>query len=833
MFLNNTAVMTSKKSGPKTSIDCPEQLFKMVFDQQHQFLAILSPECRVLEINQLALTMQDAERKDSIGHLFWDIPPWNKLPEWAATWQQRFQQAASQRTPIITEDVYRIADATHYADTATTALYSSESGPLIGYIVQATDITERRLAENRDLEIQARLNFVLEQSRTGNWDLNLTDKTAYRSPQHDQIFGYSTLLPEWTYETFLEHVLPEDRADIDSKFQQSIKDKTDWDFECRIKRKDGEIRWIWGSGSYQLDVSGEITKMAGIVQDITKRKQFEADNQHYAAELNSLFQALPDIYFQISSDGTILDVHAHNLHDLYQEPSHFLGKTMQEVLPPKIGLLFQNKLTEIARTHVMQVFTYALTIKGELRYFDARLNQMSIDNKLVCVVRDVTDIKRSEKELYHLAHHDALTGLPNRLLLNDYINQAIKRAKRQSSSIAVVFFDLDNFKMINDSFGHTIGDLLLKETASRLLSCVREQDSVSRISGDEFILLLEDISHPDNLISLINKLLHTFQKEFLLAKHTMSVTASIGISLYPQDGQNSTELLRNADTAMYRAKNNGRNTYQFYEEDMTNSALEHIFFKTSLQQAIDRDEFYLNYQPQVRIKDNAIIGLEVLIRWNHPTKGNIPPGKFIPFAEESNLIIEIGEWVLRTACTQAKRWLDSGIEFGRIAVNVAGPQIKRGKLVDTIKTILSETGLPARFLEIEVTESYVMQDADRAIEQLNEMKALGITLAIDDFGTGYSSLSYLKKLPIHKLKIDGSFIRDIPTDTDDMAISNAVIALGASLGLTVIAEGVETNEQADFLKQAGCDEIQGYLYSRPIDTDAIELYLADPIKQLH
>ncbi|RTE67561.1 EAL domain-containing protein [Amphritea opalescens] len=826
--------MISKKTGPQADGASPEQLFKMAFNQQHQFLALISPEGRVLEINQMALNMQGAEREDYIGQLLWDAPAWKQLPEWKAIWQQRFQQAVSQRTAVITEDIYHIAGVPHYADAVTTALYASDdSRLLVGYIVQASDITERRLAENRDLAIQERLNFVLEQSRTGSWDLNLVDNTAYRSPQHDQIFGYNTPLPQWTYDMFIEHVIPEDRPDVEQKFQQAVETKGDWDFECRIKRHDGEIRWIWGSGSHQLDHSGRAVNMAGIVQDITKRKQFETDNQHYAAELNSLFQALPDIYFQISSDGTILNVHAHNQHELYREPSYFLGKTMQEVLPPKIGQLFEDKLAELERTHVMQVFTYALTIKGELRYYDARLNQMSIDHKLVCVVRDITDITRTEKELYHLAHHDALTGLPNRLLLNEYIDHAIKRAKRQNSLIAVIFFDLDNFKIINDSYGHIVGDLLLKETASRLLGCVREQDSVSRISGDEFILLLEDINYPDNLTQLIEKLLKTFQQEFVLADHTASVTASIGISLYPHDGQDSTELLRNADAAMYRAKNNGRNTYQFYEEDMTNSALEHIFFKTSLQQAIDKDEFHLNYQPQIRLHDNALIGMEVLIRWNHPSEGNIPPGKFIPFAEESNLIIQIGEWVLRTACFQAKKWLDSGIEFGRIAVNVAGPQIKRGNLVDTIKTVLAETGLPARYLEIEVTESYVMQDADRAVEQLNEIKALGITLAIDDFGTGYSSLSYLKKLPIHKLKIDGSFIRDIPVDTDDMAISKAVIALGASLGLTVIAEGVETAEQARFLSHAGCDEVQGYLYSRPIDTGAIEQYLTEPKNSLH
>ena len=824
-FLYNTAWMKLKKSNTSTSDFTSEHLFKMVFDQQPQFMAVLSPDGRVQEVNRLVLNRQGAKREDYIGKLFWESPAWKGMPEWEKIWKARFKQAASQRTPIITEDIYNIDGSIFYADATTTGLYLADDGPLIGYIVQATDTTERRLIENKNLEIHDRLNFVLEQSKTGSWDLNIIDHTSYRSPQHDQIFGYERQLPEWTYEMFLEHIVPEDRAEIDQKFQQSIKDKSDWDFECRILRKDGEIRWIWGSGSHRLNAKGQIKSMAGIVQDITKRKQFEADKLHYAAELKSLFQALPDIYFQLKSDGTILDVQAQNQRQLYMEPCSFIGKKMQEVLPPDVSQLFQTKLDEIERFQTMQIFTYALTIQGELKYFDARLNQMSIDNKLVCVIRDVTEIKRSEKELYHLAHHDALTGLPNRLLLNEHLDHAIKRAKRSKSIVAVIFFDLDNFKIINDSFGHIIGDLLLKEAAQRLQSCVREEDSVSRISGDEFILLLEDIDHTDDLIVVIKKLLDTFQKEFVLTDHTVSVTASIGISLYPQDGQNSTELLRNADAAMYRAKNNGRNTYQFYREDMTNSALEHIFFKTSLHQAIERSEFHLNFQPQIRLKDNAIIGLEVLIRWTHPSAGNIPPGKFIPFAEESNLIIQIGDWVLLEACSQAKTWLDQGIEFGRIAVNVAGPQIKRGKLVDTVKAVLVETGLPPNHLELEVTESYIMQEADRAVEQLNELKNLGITLSIDDFGTGYSSLSYLKKLPIHKLKIDRSFIRDIPSDTDDMAISKAVIALGASLGLTVIAEGVETQEQVDFLTHAGCNEVQGFLYSQPVDKNAIESFL--------
>lgn len=822
--------MTLKTSNTHTSFidDDPSHLFEMVFNQQFQFMAILSSEGRVLEVNDLALTMQGVKREDYIGKFFWESPAWANLPEWKGIWQKRLYKASCQRDPVRTEDIYQISDGSiRYADASTTGLYQSDTGTLVGYIIQATDVTEKRLAEQKACENQKRLNFILEQSLTGSWDLNLKNQTAYRSLQHDKIFGYDTLLPEWTYDKFLNHVLPEDREDVDQKFQLSIKNKSNWDFECRIKRQDGEIRWIWGSGSHKLDASGEIAQMLGIVQDITKRKQFEAEKLHYAAELKSLFESLPDIYFRLASDGTILDFQAHNQGDLYTKSDLFLGRKMQEVLPPDVGHLFLKKIEDINHTRTMITFTYSLEVNNQLRHFDARLNQMSIDNQLVCVVRDITEIKTSEEELQHLAHHDPLTGLPNRLLLNEYLNQSIKRAKRHQHMVAVLFFDLDNFKIINDSFGHDVGDLLLKETAERLVKSVRSEDSVSRISGDEFIILMEGLSNPDDLISSTNKLLHQFQKEFLLENHTVSVTASIGISLYPQDAQSSAKLLRNADAAMYRAKNDGRNNYQFYKKEMTHSALEHIFLETSLHHAIEGHEFHLHYQPQLRLKDKTIIGVEVLLRWEHPTEGNISPDKFIPLAEESNLIITIGEWVLRHACIQAKQWADYGIEFGRIAVNIAGPQIKRGKLVETVKNILTETGLPASRLELEVTEGYIMQQADKAIEQLNEIKQLGVMLSIDDFGTGYSSLSYLKKLPIHKLKIDQSFIRDIPSDPDDMAISKAVIALGSSLGLTVIAEGVETEEQANYLIQVGCDEVQGFLYSHPIDKHAIEAFISN------
>lgn len=443
----------------------------------------------------------------------------------------------------------------------------------------------------------------------------------------------------------------------------------------------------------------------------------------------------------------------------------------------------------------------------------------------VGVFSDISSIKNSQEQLEHLAHHDALTGLPNRLLFNAHLKHAISHAKRTQTNLAVVFLDLDRFKMINDSFGHTVGDELLKQVADMLVNTLRVDDTVARIGGDEYVLLLEDIDDPEYAAIAADKVIRALGYPFKLGSHDVHITASMGISIYPRDGESINELLRNADAAMYRAKEAGRNTYQFYTSELTQHAFEHVLLENSLRRAIEKDEFLLLYQPQIDLRSGRVVGVEALIRWNHPDLGIISPIRFTPVAEESDLIERIGEWVLINACYQAASWLQDGIEFGRVAVNVASRQLYRSGIVDTVSAALKASGLPAEKLELEVTENLLMQETSRVIVQLEALRDLGITLAIDDFGTGYSSLSYLKSLPISKLKIDKSFVRDLPHDPDDMAISNAVIALGNSMQMTVIAEGVENEAQARFLEQAGCPEVQGFLYSQPITADELVSFL--------
>ena len=389
----------------------PELLFKLVFNQQFQFMAILSPEGLVLEVNDLVLKMQGVTKEDYVGKFIWESPAWRDLPEWKDILQQRLHQASSQRTTVVTEDVYQIQDGSiRYADATTTALFEPDDGLLIGYVVQASDTTERRLAEKQIHENENRLNFVLEHSNVGSWELDLIDHASIRTLKHDQIFGYDSFLPEWTYDMFLEHVLPDDRSEVESKFQESMNNKTNWSFDCRIRRKDGEIRWISVSGGHVPGEKGQIKTMAGIVQDITERKQNESIKLQYTAELKSLFQALPDLYFRMMPDGTILDFHTQYIDELYTKPDDFLGKRMQDVLPPDVGKLFQSKLDDMLLSSEMITFDYELTMSNEIKYFDARLNRIPINDQLVCVIRDVSEIKNSEEKFFHLAHHDALTG---------------------------------------------------------------------------------------------------------------------------------------------------------------------------------------------------------------------------------------------------------------------------------------------------------------------------------------------------------------------------------------------------------------------------------------
>ncbi len=442
---------------------------------------------------------------------------------------------------------------------------------------------------------------------------------------------------------------------------------------------------------------------------------------------------------------------------------------------------------------------------------------------------DITERKRAEETVRSLAYHDTLTGLPNRLLFQDRLTLAVAQAHRHHKGLAVLFLDVDRFKVINDSLGHSVGDRLIREVAGRLRSCVREGDTVARLGGDEFTLLLPDAGHAVDAAKIAKKVLEVIRTAFEIDRRELFVTCSIGISLYPDDGRDAETLVKNADAAMYRAKEQGRDLYQLYTPALNATALERLALESSLRKALAHDELLLHYQPILDVATDRIHGLEALLRWRHPELGLVSPAEFIPLAEVTGLILNIGPWVLRTACAQARAWQlrQPGL---RIAVNLSARQFQESGLVGHVTEALAETGLEPRCLQLEITESSAMQNAQAAIQTLRELKALGVGLSIDDFGTGYSSLSYLKRFPIDTLKIDQSFIRDIETDPDDAAIASAIIALAHTLKLEVVAEGVETPGQLEFLARHGCDLTQGYLFSRPVPTAECAERLAAPVR---
>ncbi len=444
----------------------------------------------------------------------------------------------------------------------------------------------------------------------------------------------------------------------------------------------------------------------------------------------------------------------------------------------------------------------------------------------VSAFSDISERKAYEVRLRHLAEYDPLTKLPNRTLLRDRLTHAIGLAARKGGKIAVLFLDLDRFKNINDSLGHAIGDQMLIEAARRLRSAVRGSDTVSRLGGDEFVVLLTELETPDHAAHVAEKLLQVVAEPFSLEGHELNVTPSIGIALFPEDGADPDALLKNADTAMYHAKENGRNNFQFFAPAMNVRVSEHLALENSLRQALTRNELALHYQPQFDLASGRLIGYEALMRWHSPTLGTVPPGKFIPIAEESGLIQPLGQWALNEACRQNAQWRADGLPVQPVAVNLSAVQFRHGNIVALIEQALRNSGLPPALLEVEVTESVLMEDIEQVAQTLQRIKRLGITLAIDDFGTGYSSLSYLKRIRFDKLKIDRSFINGLPDAADDAALTVAIIGMAANLGLGTIAEGVETEAQRDFLRRHGCRQVQGYLYARPLDAAALAERLA-------
>lgn len=571
----------------------------------------------------------------------------------------------------------------------------------------------------------------------------------------------------------------------------------------------------------------ELDRMATIANQMIDKKAEDEEALRLAAKV-----------FDNSNDGiTVTDANG-NIVAINKAFTEITGYTEAEVLGKNPNLLQSGRQDELFYRQMWDQLEQKGYWQGEIwnkrKNHDIYPEWLTISaihddagkvSNYVAVFSDITQIKESTEKLAYQAHHHPLTHLPNRLLLSSRLNHSIQKALREEQSGAVIFIDLDNFKNVNDSLGHSAGDEVLLEVARRLKENQRETDTVAHLSGDEFVIVLEDIKGPHNAAYKAEQILNKLNAPFHIHSYELSLNGSLGITLFPSDGTTCEELLKNSDAAMYQAKNLGKNRFYFFSPKLTAAALERISLEGALRSGIERQELVLYYQPQIDLFSQNIIACEALVRWQHPDLGLVAPDKFIPISEESGLIIPMGEWILETACRQFVSWMKQGLQLKKIAVNLSGKQIQNRNILSSVQRILKETECPPECLELEITESFVMQQPEKSISTLEKMRGLGVSLSIDDFGTGLSSLSYLKTLPISRLKIDKSFVRDIHQDENDEAIVKAIIALGKNLDLQITAEGIETENQLHFLKNSGCDEGQGFLISRPLPADQFASFL--------
>ncbi|MEK7322101.1 MAG: EAL domain-containing protein [Pseudomonadota bacterium] len=698
------------------------------------------------------------------------------------------------------------------------------AGKLIGYVGSLMDITARREMELALRESEERFRKVFASSpvlmsitRKGSGvflDVNAAflETTGWR---RDEIIGRTSLdMKIW--------MAPQDRGHMLARLQSEVElNGADW---C-LRTKTGEIRDVLGSIEV-VSLGGEDCIVV-VAQDITDRKRTDAQ----MLKLSSALEQTADAVMITDRHGVIEYVNTAFEQITGYQSGEMLGKQPNLLNSRKQGQEFYRDMW--ANILAGKIYSDVFINKkkdGEFYYEEKTItplkDEKGIISHFVSTGRDITERMRTQERLQFLAHHDVLTELPNRSLFLDRLKQSLAYARWHERLVAVLFLDIDRFKNINDTLGHEAGDCLLQELAVRLGGCLRERDTVARFGGDEFVILLNDVAVASDVNLLAQKILDVLKPPFSINETSLHITASIGISLFPGDGEDSGSLLRNADNAMYRAKELGRNNYQFYSSEMGARALARLTLENSLRRALERNEFVLHYQPQVDARNGQVVGVEALLRWQHPEFGLMPPVDFVPLLEETGLIVPVGQWVLQTACEQLAQWRQQGWPSLRMAVNISSRQFEHASLPGTVADALSSCGLAAADLELEITESILMHQGPATASALEALTGLGVRIGMDDFGTGYSSLGYLRRFPIDTLKIDRSFIRDIPGDPEDAAITHAIIVMGQSLKLELVAEGVETAEQRAFLLSHQCYLMQGYFFSQPLPPEGLTRYLA-------
>lgn len=680
---------------------------------------------------------------------------------------------------------------------------------------------------------EERLKIAAASGQIGIWDYDLQNNKLVWD---DTMFALYRVRREdfsGTYDAWSTRLHPEDKDATETALQDAIAGVKEFNSEFRVVLPDGDIGYIKGNAQVIKGQAGKVIRLIGTNWDNSAYALTQQQLKFAHAAINKSRNA----FYWINNQGEVIDIN--------DCACQSLGYSREELISQYIWFFDPNFSAESwaarweeKKKKLSRTFESCHRRKdGSIFPVEITTNYIIVDKKEYCFFysHDISKRKSNEEQIKQLAFYDPLTQLPNRRLLQERLIHAIEKAKRDHKHLALLMFDLDRFKAVNDSLGHRMGDELLQQVAVRMKSILRKVDTIARVNGmvarwggDEFVVLLEDITLPDNAAVVSNKIIAALSKPFQLTQYDeVRIGVSIGIALYPEHGDNADILLDRADAALYRAKDLGRGCFAYFSEDLTVAARERIALETRLRKAIEQQELRVFYQPQIDIASDRIVGAEALVRWQDPIEGLIPPFRFIPIAEETNLIVEIGEWVLHETCNQGRKWLDMGLPPLTLAVNVSPQQFRRSEITALVAQVLAETGFPAGQLELEITETGLMENKDNATEILNTLHGHGIRLAIDDFGTGYSSLAHLKHFPLDVLKIDKSFIDEIPYNNDDMEIAATIVAMGHILGFKVLAEGVETQEQLAFLQKTGCDVYQGYLKSHPIPADKFVDLLRD------
>ncbi len=703
-----------------------------------------------------------------------------------------------------------------------TIIYLSETDEgLLGIIV---DITEQIKAKKLIQNLKDRYETASKSTNEGLWTWDIVNKEAYYSNRFKEILGVHSINIKPQIESWIERIDPRDKAEVIKALENYLSGKSPtFRVEHRIK-VNGKSRWVVISGEATYDAKNNPIKITGFLKDITEIKEAQLALKESQEQFSLFMRNLPAGAFIKDNQNRIVFANLY-LNKLFGKKS-IEGMDYNTIIPSNLTerIKESDERTKVRGTDLIEA---KLTLPSkEEKYFNIHKFLIHKDDKeyIGGIYSDITSQKKTQAKLNKLAHYDTLTSLPNRTMFHNSLRSLISKANRNQTKVALMFIDLDNFKMINDTLGHDYGDLLLQEVASRVKNILRAEDVVSRLGGDEFTVILDDIKDVSYPSIVAQKIIDTLSTPIKLKDELGYIGASVGISIFPDDASEIEQLIKNADLAMYKAKHEGKNVYRYFTEDMTADANEKLELTNDLRNAVEQDALSLYYQPIIDTQTNRVVSLEALVRWEHSKYGVIGPEHFIPLAEDGGMMVKIGKSIIRKVCQQIKTFEERGFNI-KISVNISSKQLTQNHLEQTIKAIVEESGINPAHLELEVTESFLMENIDDTEEIIANLKAFGIQTAIDDFGTGYSSLARLKKLSISKLKIDKSFIDDIPHDHDDIVITKTIIALAQQLSLQIVAEGVETKEQAKFLQENGCHLMQGFLFSDALSPQKLENFI--------